>query len=549
MIISESINLENIAGKDIIGSYDYSKTSKENKAFIVIPSSYGETKTDSLSLAYFLAANGFNVIRYDGTDHIGESDGDIFNFTLEKGKNDLISVIDFVKRQFDSDNIGVVAKSLAVRFALRAATQDRRIRFLLGICGIFNLQETLNSVYREDLVDIVLKKKYKNWKFADIFGFEVSRNFLETAIEDNYHSLQGTKDDSKRLTIPSVFLFGEKDTWVNLDNIKEALNPRNGNEVELYILPSTLHQINENPEAALFAFKQTVVSCKKYLCKEKIGIDKVVKPHIREVARETRLERERLKVNAITKAEERMFWQKYLTKYILVDKSEDFQEYMDFIIKLFGTIGEDEVILDAGCGPGHFGTFLLKKNKKTSPLYVGIDFVYPVLQEAKSRYKSVISGIFKNLSLDGTKILYVCGDLDNSWNSENNSHLCFKDNTFNKICCSFLISYIKDPLFLLRECLRILKPEGKIIVTSLKPHADISEIYRNFIERKRSKKEIQEARRLLTSAGKIKQKEKCGYYNFFREGELIKLLKEANLKNVECYKTFGNQANLVIATK
>jgi len=553
MVISNIINYKNFEGENILGFHDYSENSCDNKTFIVIPPSYGETKTDSISLSYFLAVNGLNVIRYDGTKHVGESEGEIFNFTLNDGKKDLISTINFIEKQFGKNNIAVVAKSLAWRFAIRAATEDKRITFLLGIGGIVDLSKTLKAVYQEDLIDIVLKKKYQNWKFADIFGFEVNRDFLETAIRDNYHNLESTKDDLKRLAIPTVYLFAEKDVWIDIHDVEEVMRGKKSKS-QLYIIPKVLHQINENPEAALYAFRQTVQSCKKYLHKKSIDFNAIVKPDIREVAAQKRLEKNRLKTHELTKEEERNFWQKYLTKYVLIKKSKDFRDYLDFIAELLGEYNKDELILDAGCGPGYFGAWLYSKYKNNLPTYIGIDFLQAVLKKASTKYFHHISKD-KMLFLENKpKLYYVCGDLEICLNSSYSSlnskyYLCFKDKTFDKICCSLLISYIREPLSLLKEFFRTIKSNGKIVVTTLKPYTDLSQIYRDFAGQTKSKKEIEEARKLLSYAGRIKQKESEGYYQFYSEKDLNELLEKAGFRDIKCYRTLGNQVNVAVAMR
>ncbi|MBI4838936.1 MAG: methyltransferase domain-containing protein, partial [Nitrospirae bacterium] len=142
------------------------------------------------------------------------------------------------------------------------------------------------------------------------------------------------------------------------------------------------------------------------------------------------------------------------------------------------------------------------------------------------------------------------GDLDNLWDSaRSNSGIYFGNNTFDKICCSLLISYLKTPQFLLKEFFRVLKPNGKIIISSLKPYADLSQIYYNFTSQTKNRRELERARKLLSDAGIIKQKESQGYYQFYSEKELIQLLKKTSFKNIKCYRAFGNQANIAFASK
>ena len=46
--------------------------------------------------------------------------------------------------------------------------------------------------------------------------------------------------------------------------------------------------------------------------------------------------------------------------------------------------------------------------------------------------------------------------------------------------------------------MRVLKPGGTIVVSSLKPYADLSQIYRNFVDQTENNEELEEARKLLT---------------------------------------------------
>jgi ubiquinone/menaquinone biosynthesis C-methylase UbiE/esterase/lipase len=550
LIKSDFLTYKNSNDKRIVGVYDHIARSKKNKPFIIIPPAFGETKADSLSMSYFLVMNGFNVLRYDATNHSGESDGDIINFTMEEGRQDLVAGLEFLEKEFGAEEVGVVAKSLGWRVALRAALQDRRINYILGIGGVVDLQKTLKTVYHEDLVDMVLNNTYKSWKLNDIFGFEISRNFLESAIQDDYHTIRNTKSDFNKLTIPTSFLHAENDVWVEVDDMKKIMSKEKYNTC-VQIIPHAMHQIDENPLAALTVLRLTVVNCMKYLSGKHRDSDKVIKPDIRSVAKQKRLEKKRLQPYELTKNMEKQFWQKYLVKYSCINKIKDYNEYLDSIVNLLGGIGNGEVVLDAGCGPGYLGAWLLANSKNESHSYVGIDFIMPVLKKARTAHNKLIANISKQefSGAQDYKLSYICSDLDRSWNSKKSYKICFQDNVYDKVCSSLLVSYLKSPLVFLKECYRIIKPGGKIIVTTLKPYADLSQIYRNFTTQTKSKKDIENARRLLSSAGMIKIKESQGYYRFYSEENLIQLLRRARFRNIKCYRTFGNQINLAVAIK
>jgi hypothetical protein len=97
--------------------------------------------------------------------------------------------------------------------------------------------------------------------------------------------------------------------------------------------------------------------------------------------------------------------------------------------------------------------------------------------------------------------------------------------------------------------MRVLKPHGRLVVSNLKPYADLSAIYRNFVGMARTADEIEEGRRLLDNSGKIKEREGEGLFNFLYHSELESLLRAAGAADRRVYSAFGNQALIAVAEK
>jgi len=559
VIVSELIQYENSKGKKIIGFYDYiKKRDSRETLFIIIPPSYGETKKDSLTLSYYLVRNGFNVIRYDGTDHVGESDGEIISYTLSNAKDDLKSTLDFAENKFGVSKFGIVARSLAKRVSIKVAGEDSRVKFIFGLVGIVDLRRTLKAIHREDVIGAILKGKSLGRDVIDTFGFEVSTEFLRDAIKGGYHNLATTREDLRKVNIPITFLIAEKDAWVKIKDVKLLFdNPRLRRK--LYVLPNTMHQVYENPTVAKRALILAVVSCLTHLCNKHIRRSEVIEPSLREIAIQNRIEKDRLrKLITITKETEKEFWSRYLSNYRIINKSQEYRNFMAVINELLGGLKEGEIILDAGCGIGLYGGWLmgslLQKRKgiytgKTlsyrKSSYLGLDFAETALKDAKNRHTHIKNRICQQNGF-GTDLpildcLYILSDLD--------YHLPFNNNCFDKICCNLVLSYLAYPARTLKELFRVLKRHGKVVITSLKPFNDLSQIYCNFIGKAKNKKDIEEATKLFTESGKIKYKEDIGHYKFFSEEELKSLLKNAKGKKIETYRSFGNQANVAVAEK
>jgi len=178
---------------------------------------------------------------------------------------------------------------------------------------------------------------------------------------------------------------------------------------------------------------------------------------------------------------------------------------------------------------------------------VGVDFIRTALAQARlnlMKTAAEIRGKFTPQTTAPSLLMdfsLLATDL--------NAPLPFCDNQFDRIVCNLVISYLQDPLFTLGEFMRVLAPSGRIILTNLKPYADLSQIYRNFVERAERPEEVEEGRQLLNNSGKIKQAEGDGVFRFFDRQELAMLLIASGAVQPRVHSTFANQAYIVAAEK
>jgi len=99
---------------------------------------------------------------------------------------------------------------------------------------------------------------------------------------------------------------------------------------------------------------------------------------------------------------------------------------------------EDEVVLDAGCGGGFFAYEIARKCK----ISIGIDW---------NLSKGLSFAIGKQ-----PKVAYVRGDVQ---------RLPFSSKTFDKILLSSILQMVEDDKALLKECHRILKGKGVLVLS------------------------------------------------------------------------------------
>jgi len=101
---------------------------------------------------------------------------------------------------------------------------------------------------------------------------------------------------------------------------------------------------------------------------------------------------------------------------------------------------KDDVVLDLGCGPGYFSFEIAKIAQNT----VGVD-----MNEKVIGFAPIFSNRRKGL-------IFIVGMAEN---------IPFSSNTFNKILMSSVLQMVKNDSIVLKECRRVLKKDGKIILS------------------------------------------------------------------------------------
>ncbi|MEO0054666.1 MAG: hypothetical protein RLZZ50_613 [Verrucomicrobiota bacterium] len=527
------------------------------RPWVVMAPKYGETKKNNLQLAYQLAANGVNVLRFDQTNHVGESEGRMQDFSLPGAVADILGAYDFLEKSGHARSAVLVSNSLSARCAFRAAVEDRRISRLVSVVGVVNMQRTLRAVYNEDIFGTFLAGRH--WGLTDILGFDINGEiFLGTAVDARMHDLDGTIEDLSRLRVPLVYLYATNDAWVDAGDVERALGPQP--LARAIPIEGAMHEVRENPRAAEAVFRRVVWAClsaEDYPGDERAGLRDV---DMRLVIAQNKRERERLRRSEMPTESETSFWSGYLEKYSVLEKSEDYRDYIRLLGRLCA-FRPGAAVLDAGCGNGMFGRWALREvmhQRQATPsalpepsIYIGLDLTDRGLRDAMGHHVDALARFPEELGRAGPPgfgyLRFDFNDLSDP--ASGDARLPFEDASFDVVCCSLVLSYLRKPLALLEELHRVARPGAVLVLSSMKPHCDMSAIYRDFMEQQADPEEIERARNLLRAAGKIRQKEEVGHYAFFSDAELAGLATEAGFTVREAMASLGNQAVVVKAQK
>jgi len=544
---TDFVSFPNGTGLRVAACLDHGGARLRSLPWVVLAPKYGETKKNNLQLAYHLVANGLNVLRFDHTNHVGESEGDTTDFTLTGAGADVTACLDFLAENFDVTQVVAVANSLSARCVLRVAANDPRITKLVSIAGVVNLLGTMQEIYREDILG--LHRAGHRWGVTNFLGLEIDGDaFLEDILRTGLHALAGTVGDAARLRVPMVYFYPEQDAWVARTEVEEVIAACA--QGQLVGVPAAMHEVRENPRAAEDMFKQVVWACQQDVPYPGDAGAGLQLPDKKKLLGQNRRERERLRRSGVLPESETEFWSGYLKKYSILEKSTEYRDYLNLLGRLCGPPPPGALVLDAGCGNGLLGRWLLREvwqhlpsTASPPPVYVGLDLTRQGLNDALAGQL----GVLRRAVPDTPGLQYALVDFDLL--TEGRARLPFQSDTFEIICCSLVLSYLKRPQALLDELHRVLRPGGVLVVSSMKPHCDLSVIYRDSIGRHVTDHEVESGRNLLRAAGKIKLKEEIGHYTFYSPAQLATLVMNADFKVLKSHLSLGNQAAVIQANK
>ncbi len=537
-------------GQQIYAYHDRSEGAEATDLpVVVISPGYGETKRDYLTLAYYFAGNGFQVVRYDHTNHVGESDGSHYQVSLSSMKEDFQTITRFVGATWPQATVIGVASSLGARVALKAEVECPSVSLLVMLMGIVNVQQSVVTVHQEDLFANYVAGQSPD--SANFLGFNVGNQFLSDAIKNNFVTLEHTLHDVESLHSPVIGVSAGKDAWVapeDLQAFRNALGKRIANWI---VVPGALHRLQENPKLARETYQEIVAQCQ-----EKVAMNPshgvICHPNRLDLGRQNRTEKMAMQQQTVTEVGAG-FWEDYLGNFQSVGKCQDYVKLLDHVFHGLGPVSPGQQFLDAGCGNGNAGLFFLNRLRSFIPVdvsfmdkpiqYVGIDVVPEALRRASKAMMSGISELQQALASPHLLMKMAWAQVDLG------RPLPFPDNKFDRIVSNLVLGYIQDPLAALKELYRVLAPGGRMVISNLKPHGDFSGIYQSLVRNATLPQQRKEARDLLNNYGKIRHAEREGQFCFFDRTQWESNVTALGCINAKVYPTFAGQAYLITLEK
>lgn len=538
---------------------------------VVIPPAWGRTKETLLPLAATILETFRSidepvvVVRLDGIRKRGESYLDPecrvsnlenLHFTFSQGAADIAATVDFLHgaQHFKPSKIILITFSVSSIEGRRAmANAKDTIGGWISVVGSADAQ-SLTRVISGGVDFFGGAERGVRFGYQEIQGMLVD---MDRAAADALTNRLAFLDDSRRdfmqIRAPITWIHGHYDAWMDLERIKHVLQFGNTTNRQILIVP-TGHQLRTSEEAmATFELIASEVG--------QMALGRSIPPHrpepfdLAERAQAERLRLDRPPVDL------RKFWRDYLVGrttgagIALVAGTTPYRSLMQSQVDAL-EIESNQSIADLGCGIATFVSHLLEaKDTPRDIRVVSVDYVIEALASGRSRCLRLPMSSEASPSL-----AWIQASLDVASAA---AVLPIRSNSQDSVLLSLVINYVPSPGALLREIHRILKPDGRLVLSSLKRDADISGICVDAVAELRQgrgreilgaegERHLGDAlQSFISDASKLLDLEEAGLFHFWNEAELLAMMEAAGFTVAKQSRGLGSvpQAHLVVANK
>lgn len=526
-------------------------------ATIIIAPGYGQTALDYAAFSYYLAEHRFRILRYDPTNHIGNSEGELQQTTLRSMQHDLAKVIEFVRHTWPQAPVLVIASDLAARAALKTAVQTRPLDLLLLINPSIDVGSLLMSVHGHDLIadhQFGLRRGICN-----LLGLNVNVDqFVGDLIAGHFADLESTLEDLRLLRAPlCIATSPATSTAIPPADLPHAFMTALGAHSKLVNISTPLTErefdIQGSPPAA---FKQILKQITSVLPVPTIQPQQEVSTHSY-VARQRRIEQEYTLVrHDVSHISREALCAAHLSQLPQVGNLHEYRKLLDDLYGLMSPLEPGAVLVDIGIGQSDLTRAALVNHTyraghaswtgRPSPLLVGVGRSGEAIGQARSAVRilqrELAGGFVGRLSaMPPLTIGWVQADWTHS--------LPFKASSLDRLVCNLSLPYVLSPLAALREWHRAVHPEGCLILTTFHPGTDLSTLYRRHLRQANQDEFSVQAQPLLHYLARLREAIRHGILHTFDETGLAALLRQCGMTSFRILPIFDEQALVAVVGK
>lgn len=255
---SETVELENAAGRRIFGLLS-EPMEGERRGVVVLPPGYERRIHHYAVLSRHLVRRGYATVRFDLTNHIGLSEGEVLDLTMSSMVDDVASVIAAYREQAPRGALSVVASSLAARATIRALAEgrDNDVRSAVLILPVVDVERTTTEVVGVNRVG-----KWRSGEVTDptlpnrVLNHDVSYGFAKDVVDSGLDDLPGTKSELARIRCPVTAVAAEHDDWVDVEQVRQAMGADAPAPRATILIEAASHELSSNAPVVRLLLEQ-----------------------------------------------------------------------------------------------------------------------------------------------------------------------------------------------------------------------------------------------------------------------------------------------------
>lgn len=525
---------------------------------LIISPGYGQTARDYSALSYFLAHHRLRVLRYDHSNHVGLSDGELQNTTLRGMQTDLAKVVEFVHHTWPTARVVVLASDLSARAALKMAVQAHPVDLLLLVNPVIDVGALLMTVHEHDLVADYRYGLRRG--ITNLLGFNVNLDqFVGDTVAGHLTDLASALEDVRLLRSPLAIITSPRDESSPLppSDLPHAFLTALGTQTRMLSVPSPLagHPAAWNePQPA--AFRQILEQIASILTWPLSPVE--AGPAAQEALvrqQQLELEQTRLQRNFSQISREAMGLA-HLQQLPQLANLHEYRKLLDDLYAFLSPLSPGMAIVDAGIGQSDVTRAMLVNHTyrtrqrglslEQPPLLVGLGRSEDQVQQARQNVQTLQRELTTGKSGGVTAI----PPLTIAWmRTDWTQALPFRSRSIHRIVCNLSLPFVNSPRVTLQEWFRVLHPEGRLVFTAFHRDTDLSPLYRRHLRLANQDEFGPQSQPVLHYLGRLREAIRHGILHTFDRVSLTSLLRQSGQLSFRIDPIFDGQAFVVIVGK
>lgn len=527
-----------------------------NRPVVIVAPGFGQTAADYTALAYYLAQHQFRLLRYDPTNHLGNSEGELQQTTLRSMQHDLEQVIEFVRHTWPQAPVVVVASDLAARAAIKVAAHTRPLDLLLLVNPAIDPAATLMTVHGHDLIadyQFGLRRGVCN-----LLGLNVNVDqFVGDLVAGRCADLESTLEDLRMIRSPLCIATSPADSLaMPPTDLPHAFITALGTQTRLVNISSPLTDrhldMEESPPAA---FKQLLKQIGSALSMQLPAQEDVAVQ--RYVARQQRLEQEYTFLRHDgSQINREALCAGHLAHLPHLGNLHEYRKLLDDLYGLMSPLEPGSALVDAGVGQSDLTRAALINHTyragqaswtgRPAPVMIGVGRS----RERMSQARHAVLVLQRELTTGFVGRLSAMPPLTIGWlQADWMNALPFKSGSVSRLVCNLSLPYVPSPLVALKEWHRVLHPDGSLIVTVFHPNTDLSPLYRRHLRQANQDEFSAQAQPLLHYFARLREAIRHRILHTFNEAGLAALLRQCGIASFRILPIMDGQALVAIVGK